>query len=152
MGYMKYIAFDTLLGYTSKRLATNWPSQSHIARTPMKFRSALRAACTVFFVVLVFAIRVFADDVPTFRNPYVNTFVKSWSQFVHDYVEAMKADDWSKAQAIESRIPELQTELEKLSGKVKPDEEPKFKLYIMQCQDKIWSEQETCLKKALEKP
>jgi hypothetical protein len=127
----------------------------------MKSRSALRAA-TVFFVVLVFAIRVFADDVPTFRDPYVNTFVKSWSQFVHDSVEALKDGDWyaeghaygdrSKAQAIESRGEELQTQLEHVAGKVKPDEKQKFEEYIIRGEQKILLEQETCLKKSLEKP
>jgi len=55
----------------------------------MKTRSALKKA--LLFVVLAFGNHLFADDIPTFSNPEVNTFVKSYAQFVIDYVDAYRA-------------------------------------------------------------
>jgi len=57
--------------------------------------------------------RVLADDLPSFSEPEVNTFVKSYAQFVDDYLVAFKAaksGDASKVQALQAKAPELQAQ------------------------------------------
>jgi hypothetical protein len=43
------------------------------------------------FSVFTFSARALADDLPTFSDPDVNTFVKTYAQFVDDYITAIKA-------------------------------------------------------------
>jgi hypothetical protein len=104
----------------------------------MKTRSALKKA--LLFVVLAFGNHLFADDIPTFSNPEVNTFVKSYAQFVIDYVDAYRAaktGDNSKLQALQPRTQELQAQAAEIPGKIKPDEAEKFSTFIGQCSEKI---------------
>jgi len=86
--------------------------------------------------------QLFADDIPTFSEPEVNTFVKAYAQFADDYVaayQAMKAGDNSKLQALQAKAPELQQEAAQMVGKVKPDEAATFNTFIMKCAQKITS-------------
>lgn len=106
----------------------------------MKFRSARKTGLTVLFVVLAFGTRLLADDVPTFSDPDVNTFVKSYAQFVSDYVDAYKAaktGDTSKLQALQSKSRELQAQAAQIPGKIKPDESEKFSNFIGRCSEEI---------------
>jgi hypothetical protein len=106
----------------------------------MKTRSALKRGCTLLFVVLAFGNHLFADDKPTFSDPAVNTFVKSYAQFVIDYVDAYKAaktGDSSKLQALQPRTRELQVQAAEISGKIKPDEAEKFSTFIGRCSERI---------------
>jgi len=106
----------------------------------MKTRSALRKGCTLLFVVLAFGNRLFADDIPTFSDPDVNIFVKSYAQFVIDYVDAYKAaktGDGSKLQALQPRTRELQAQAAEIPSKIKPDEADKFSTFIDRCSEKI---------------
>ena len=53
--------------------------------------TTLTKAIAVSLLTLFIAGRVLADDLPSFSEPEVNTFVKSYAQFVDDYIEAYKA-------------------------------------------------------------
>src|SRR5271166_2311036 len=106
----------------------------------MKTRSPLRTGFILFFAVLAFGTRLYADDIPTFSDPDVNTFVKSYAQFVMDYVEAYnaaKTGDNSKLQALQSKSRELQAQAAQIPGKIKPDEAERFSNFIGRCSEKI---------------
>jgi len=108
----------------------------------MKFFSltTLTKAIAVSLLTLSIAGRVLADDLPSFSEPEVNTFVKSYAQFVDDYVVAYKAaksGDASKMQALQEKAPELQAQGAQLAGKIKPDEIDKYKGFITNCMQKI---------------
>ena len=96
----------------------------------MKSRSALKAVGTVLFVVLAFAIGVFADDVPTFRDPDVNEHVKKWSPFIRDFAANYEAMEAGKSATMDlglfSRLRELQKEALEVTRKLEPDEKQKF--------------------------
>jgi hypothetical protein len=90
----------------------------------------------------VFAVstRVFADEIPTFSDPDVNTFVKSYAAFVDLYVDALKAaknGDNSKLTSIQTKATELQTEATQATGKLKADESEKFQKFLTTCTQKI---------------
>ena len=126
----------------------------------MKSRSALKAACTVLFVVLAFAIRVFADDVPKFRDPDANEHVKKWGPFIADYVasyEAMEAELKKRKYAamdmgLFSRLKELQGEAVKVIGKLEPDEKKKFQDFFIECMNKITEVNEQIVKAKRDSP
>ena len=106
----------------------------------MKTRAALKTGCTLFFVVIAFGTRLFADDIPAFTDPDVNSFVKSYAQFVTDYVDAYtaaKTGDNSKLQDLEPKSRELQVQAAQIAGKIKPDEAEKFSAFIGRCSEKI---------------
>jgi hypothetical protein len=106
----------------------------------MKTRVALKTGCTLLFVVLAFGTRLFADDIPAFGDPDVNSFVKSYAQFVTDYVDAYKTaktGDNSKLQALEPKSRELQVQAAQIAGKIKPNEAEKFSAFIGRCSEKI---------------
>jgi hypothetical protein len=106
----------------------------------MKTRSVLKAGSTLLFVVLAFGTRLFADDIPTFSDPDVSAFVKSYAQFVTDYVDAYKAaknGDTSKLQALQPKSRDLQVQAAQIPGKIKPDEAEKFSAFIGRCSEKI---------------
>ena len=86
------------------------------------------------------ASRVLGDDVPQFSNADVNAFVKSYTQFTNDYVDAckaVKAGDNSKMTALQSKAPELQAQAAQIAGKLSGDEATKFQTYISSCAQKI---------------
>jgi hypothetical protein len=100
----------------------------------------LTKAMAVCGLTLFIASRVLADDLPSFSEPEVNTFVKAYAQLADDCVAACKAGklgDGSKVQALQAKSAELQAEGAQLVGKVKPDEREKFKAFIMSCVQKI---------------
>jgi hypothetical protein len=104
--------------------------------TLMKSRSALKAGRSVLFLVLAFAIRVFADDLPKFSDQDVNTYVKSWSSFNRGFVAATanwETVDRSTLLALESRAQELATQTAGVVLKVHPDETEKFTRYMTLC-------------------
>ena len=113
---------------------------SHTTSITMKTRAALKTGCTLLFVVLAFGTRLIADDIPTFIDPDVNIFVKSYGQFVTDYVdayEAAKTGDSSKLQALQPKSRELQVQAAQITGKIKPDEAEKFSSFIGRCSQEI---------------
>ena len=113
---------------------------SHTTSVTMKTRAALKTGCTLLFVVLAFGTHLFADDIPTFIDPDVNTFVKLYAQFVTDYVDAYKAaqaGDNSKLQALQPKSRELQVQAAQIPGKITPDEADKFSAFIGRCSEKI---------------
>jgi hypothetical protein len=84
--------------------------------------------------------RALGDEVPTFGDADVNTFVKTYSQFVSDYVEAVKAvkaGDNSKITALQAKAPEIQQQAAQMVGKVKPDEAAKFQAFVAAAAQKI---------------
>lgn len=100
----------------------------------------MKTFAAVLFLALGFASQIFADDLPTFAEPEVNAFVKSYAQFIDDYAgayKAMKAGDNSKMQALQSKSMELQTDAGQLTGKLKDDEKPKFQDFITKCAQKL---------------
>jgi|ERR1700693_1237034 len=108
----------------------------------MKYRTAFKVPYTVIFAVLVFAIRVLADDVPTFSDPDVNVFLKSWSQNTESLCQlmdeivtnkAIDASDMSTVLALQSRAEELAAQAARIARKLKPDEKEKFMGYWTQC-------------------
>jgi hypothetical protein len=105
-------------------------------------RSARAATVALATVLSVFALtaRVFADDVPMFSDPDVNTFVKSYAQFVDDYVAALKAaktGDNSKLASVQAKAGDLQSQATQASGKLKADENAKFQAFVATCTQKI---------------
>jgi hypothetical protein len=90
----------------------------------MKPRSPFKAVFAALLVVVSSAGHLFAEDVPTFSDPTVNTFVADYAKFVDDYAvayKASKAGDQSKIQALQTKSQELQNEAGAVAGKVKPD-------------------------------
>jgi hypothetical protein len=84
--------------------------------------------------------RALGDDIPTFSDADVNAFVKTYAQFVSDYVEAcqaVKAGDSSKMQALQAKAPEIQAQAAQMTGKVKADESAKFQTFIAACTQKV---------------
>jgi hypothetical protein len=105
----------------------------------MKWTS-LGKAISVALLALTLTGRMLADDIPTFTQPEVNTFVKSYAQFADDYAaayKAIKAGDSSKLQELQSKSAELQAEAIKMLGKLKPEEAEKFTAFITGCTQKI---------------
>jgi hypothetical protein len=106
----------------------------------MKSLSIFHPLGVVLLLTLSFAIRVFADDIPTFSDPDVSSFVKKYAQFVVDYEDAykaMKAGDNSKVQALQTKAAELQTESGNVSEKVKPEEAQRFTEFIQRCSQRL---------------
>src|SRR6266436_2853156 len=94
----------------------------------------------VAFSVSEFTGRAFADSLPTFSDPVVNTFVKSYSQFVDSYVDAAKTGDTAKLAGIQAKESELQQQLAQLTqpnGKVKQDEGASFQTFLATYKEKI---------------
>ena len=92
------------------------------------------------FSVSEFTGRAFADSLPTFSDPVVNTFVKTYSQFVDSYVDAARTGDTTRLAGIQAKESELQQQLAQLTqpnGKVKQDEAEKFQNFLATYKDKI---------------
>ena len=107
-----------------------------------KWTSLIRTIGTGLFALslLTAAGRVLAEDIPTFSAPEVNTFVKSYSEFAHQYVaayKAMKSGDRSKIQDLQSKSSELETEAAAVTGKLKPEETDKFNAFVTSCSQRI---------------
>jgi hypothetical protein len=108
-----------------------------------RFLHTLRNLCLVLTVIAVgsfVAGRALGDDIPTFSDPDVNTFVKAYSQFCDDYLEAykaVKAGDNTKITALQAKLPELQSQAAAVAGKVKPDETTKFQTFVTACAQKL---------------
>jgi hypothetical protein len=84
--------------------------------------------------------RACADGLPTFSDPVVNTFVKTYSQFVDSYVDAAKTGDTSKLAGIQAKESEHQQQLAQLTqpnGKVKQDEGASFQTFLATYKEKI---------------
>ena len=100
--------------------------------------AALRLAAPFFVFGLTG--RALADGLPTFSDPVVNTFVKTYSQFVDSYVDAAKTGDTAKLTGIQAKESELQQQLAQLTqpnGKVKPDESAQFQTFLATYKQKI---------------
>ena len=100
--------------------------------------AALRLAAPFFVFGLTG--RALADGLPTFSDPVVNTFVKTYSQFVDSYVDAAKTGDTAKLAGIQAKESELQQQLAQLTqpnGKVKQDEGAKFHTFLATYKEKI---------------
>jgi hypothetical protein len=81
-----------------------------------------------------------ADSLPTFSDPMVNTFVKTYSQFVDSYVDAAKTGDTARLTGIQAKESELQQQLGQLTqpnGKVKQEEGEKFQNFLATYKEKI---------------
>ena len=95
----------------------------------------LATAFSVFGLV-----RASADSLPTFSDPVVNTFVKTYSQFVDSYVDAAKTGDSARLATIQAKESELQQQLGQLTqpnGKVKQEEGEKFQNFLATYKEKI---------------
>jgi hypothetical protein len=108
-----------------------------------RFSNTLRNLCLALALITVGSFvssRALGDDIPTFSDQEVNTFVKAYSQFVDDYLEAykaVKAGDNSKITALQAKLPELQSEAAQVAGKVKADEATKFQTFVTACAQKM---------------
>ncbi|HEY4783657.1 MAG TPA: hypothetical protein VIH54_17700, partial [Chthoniobacterales bacterium] len=92
------------------------------------------------FSVSEFTGRAFADSLPTFSDPVVNTFVKTYAQFIDSYVDAAKTGDTARLASIQAKESELQQQLAQLTqpnGKVKQDEAEKLQNFLAAYKDKI---------------
>lgn len=110
-----------------------------VGASHMKWTSFSKKVSTVL-LGLTMASRIWAEDVPTFSEPEVNTFVKSYAQFADDYVvasNAMKAGDSSKLQALQAKATELQKQTVGITDKLKPEETSKFAAFITICGEKV---------------
>lgn len=110
------------------------------------FALSLALACVTF------AGTVRADDAPpTFNDPDVTAFVKSYGDFadhysanMKDYMAAVKSGDTAKMQAgaakmqaDTSKSAEIQAKASAMTGKIKPDEVQKFSAYLQKCAQKM---------------
>jgi hypothetical protein len=107
-----------------------------------KMRAGWVAALTSAAAFSAFGLSgsAFADGLPTFSDPVVNTFVKTYSQFVDSYVDAAKTGDTAKLAGIQAKESELQQQLAQLTqpnGKVKQDEGAKFQTFLATYKEKI---------------
>jgi hypothetical protein len=94
----------------------------------------------IAFSVFALSARALADDLPAFSDPDVNSFVKTYAQFVDDYIDALKAaksGDNSKLANVQTKAGELQTQASQAAGKLKPDESDKFQKFVAACSQKI---------------
>jgi len=111
-------------------------------KTSPLIRSLRIAALTLAtaFSIFAFSARALADDLPTFSDPDVNTFVKNYAQFVDDYITALKAaktGDNSKLAGVQTKAGELQGQATQAAGKLKPDESDKYQKFVATCSQKI---------------
>jgi hypothetical protein len=111
-------------------------------KTSAFIRSLRTAALTLAtaFSICALSTRALADDLPTFSDPDVNTFVKTYAQFVDDYVTALKAaktGDNSKLAGVQTKAGELQSQATQAAGKLKSDESEKFQKFVAVCSQKI---------------
>lgn len=103
----------------------------------------LRTLCLVFTLMVTGSFvtsRALGDDVPTFSDPDVTNFVKTYSDFVNDYIDAYKAakaGDNSKITALQTKAPQLQAQAAQVAGKVKPEESSKFQTFVTACSQKM---------------
>lgn len=86
--------------------------------------------------------RALGDDIPTFSDPDVTSFVKSYAQFVDDVIDAYKAakaGDNSKITALQAKLPALQTQAAQLAstGKLKAEEANKYSTFVQSCTQKL---------------
>jgi hypothetical protein len=84
--------------------------------------------------------RALGDDIPTFSDPDVTAFVKTYAQFVDDYLvayQAVKAGDNTKITALQAKLPALQSQAAQVAGKVKPEETTKFQTFVTACAQKL---------------
>jgi len=105
--------------------------------------STLRTLCLVFTLMVTGSFvtsRALGDDVPTFSDPDVTNFVKTYSDFVNDYIDAYKAakaGDNSKITALQAKAPQLQAQAAQVAGKLKPEESSKFQTFVTACSQKM---------------
>jgi hypothetical protein len=108
-----------------------------------KMYYTLRTLCLVFTLMVTGSFvtsRALGDDVPTFSDPDVTNFVKTYAQFVNDYIgayKAAKAGDNTKINALQAKAPELQAQAAQVAGKLKPEESPKFQTFVTACSQKM---------------
>ncbi len=80
-----------------------------------KMYYTLRTLCLVFTLMVTGSFvtsRALGDDVPTFSDPDVTNFAKTYSDFVNDYIDAYKAakaGDNSKITALQAKAPQLKS-------------------------------------------
>ena len=129
-----------------------------IDHLPMKTRfSLLRRHLGLLALSLALAClslvgNVRADDAPpTFSDPDVTAFIKSYGEFadhysanMKDYMAAVKSGDAAKMQAGATKMQadttksaEIQTKASAMTGKIKPDEVQKFSGYLQKCAQKM---------------
>lgn len=129
--------------------------QSCFTTKTMKTRfSALRRHARLLCLSLAlfaFAGLTRADDVPTFSDPDVTAYVKSYGEFadqyaanMKNYMAATKSGDTTKMQAAaqkmqadQAKSQEMLSKSATVSGKVKPDETQKFTGYLQKCAQKM---------------
>ncbi len=92
-----------------------------------------------------------ADDVPTFSDPDVTAYAKSYGEFADHYSADMKAymatvksgdstkmqDAAKKMQDDAAKASEMSTKSATIGTKVKPDEAQKFSMYLQKCAQKM---------------
>jgi hypothetical protein len=89
------------------------------------------------FSVFSLAGSALADELPTFGDPAVNSFVKTYSQFVDSYVDAAKTGDASKLATVQAKEAEIQQQFTLAIGKLRPEEAEKFQPFLARSKDKI---------------
>ncbi|MBV8212856.1 MAG: hypothetical protein JOZ08_06475 [Verrucomicrobia bacterium] len=107
--------------------------------------NTLRNLCLALALIAVGSFvttRALGDDIPTFSDPDVTGFVKSYAQFVDDIIDAYKAakaGDNSKATALQAKAPELQAKAAQIAsgGKLKTDEQSKYLAFVQACNQKM---------------
>ncbi len=94
---------------------------------------------------------VHADDVPTFSDPDVTAYAKSYGEFadhysadMKNYMATVKSGDSAKMQEAAKKMQddaakasEMSTKSAAISSKVKPDEAQKFSGYLQKCAQKM---------------
>lgn len=102
--------------------------------------SSLRIAALALgstFSVFSLTVHAFADELPTFADPAVTTFVKTYAQFVDSYVDAAKTGDTSKLATVQAKEAELQQQFTQAIGKLRPEEGEKFQPFLSRYKEKI---------------
>lgn len=122
----------------------------------MKTRFFLRhvrsLSLSLTLALLAFSGIIRAEDAaPTFSDPEVTAYAKSYWEFtdhyaanMKNYMAAVKSGDTAKMQEASKKVQEdatksaeIQTKSTTISGKVKPDEVQKFSGYLQKCAQKM---------------
>jgi len=120
------------------------PSLEDFAKTGNSFpRRPVRAVVLALahtLAVLALTGRALGDNLPTFNDQSLNSFVKTYSQFIDSYVDAAKSGDASKLTTVQAKEGEIQRQLmqaTQAAGKLEQDANKSFTDFLARYKEKI---------------
>jgi hypothetical protein len=110
------------------------------AGTGNSFPSRPVRTAVLVLAVLALTGRGLADDLPTFNDQSLNSFVKTYSQFIDSYVDAAKSGDASKLATVQAKEGEIQRQLmqaTQAAGKLDQEANKSFTDFLARYKEKI---------------